>query len=80
MEMCLLLEVAACVWAAAHPVDLDAVQLLLPLHDVLHAMHPDVDVAHQHRLAHVLHQAAQRDVQRLQQLFDGTHVLLVIQN
>lgn len=31
-----------------YPVDLDVVQLLLPLHDVLHAVHPDVDVPHQH--------------------------------
>lgn len=64
----------------AHSVDLDVVQLLLPLQDVVHAVDPDVDVPHQHRLAHVLNEAAQRHVQRLQQLFDGTDVLLVIEN
>lgn len=64
----------------AHPVDLDAVQLLLPLHDVLHAVHPDVDVPHQDGLAHVLNKRAQRDVQHLEQLLDGTNVLLVIQD
>lgn len=43
-------------------------------------MHPDVDVAHQDRLAHVLHEAAQRHVERVKQLLDGPNVLLVIQN
>lgn len=65
---------------ASHPFDLDVVQLLLPLHDVLHAVHPDVDVAHQHGLAHVLNQAAQRQVEHLEQLLDGPDVLLVIQH
>lgn len=65
---------------ASYSFDLDAVQLLLPLHDVLHAVHPDVDVAHQHRLAHVLNEAAQRHVEHLEQLFDGPNVLLVIQH
>lgn len=60
--------------------DLDVVQLLLPLHDVLHAVHPDVDVAHQHGLAHVLNQAAQRHVEHLKQLLDGPDVLLVVQD
>lgn len=64
--------------ANAYPVNLDVVQLLVPLQDVLHAVHPDVDVAHQDRLAHVLDEGAQGDVQRLQQLLDGTNVLLVI--
>lgn len=41
-------------WVDTDSVDLDVVQLLLPLHDVLHAVHPDIDVAHQDRLAHVL--------------------------
>ena len=63
-----------------YPVDLDVVQLLVPLHDVLHAVHPGADVPHQHRLAHVLHQAAQGPVQGLQQLLDGPHVLLVRQH
>lgn len=62
------------------PVDLDVVQLLLPLHDVLHTAHPGVYVPHQDRLAHVLNKTAQRDVERLQQLLDGTNVLLVIKN
>lgn len=66
--------------AAPHSLNLDVVQLLLPLHDVLHAVHPDVDVAHQHRLAHVLDEAAQRQVERLKQLLDGPEVLLVVQN
>lgn len=66
--------------AAPHSFNLDVVQLLLPLHDVLHAVHPDVDVAHQDRLAHVLDEAAQRHVERLKQLLDGPEVLLVIQN
>ena len=61
-----------------HPVDLDVVQLLLPLQDVLHAVDPDVDVSYQNRLPHVLDQAAKRHVQALEQLLDGTHVLLVI--
>lgn len=63
-----------------YPVDLDVVQPLLPLQDVLHAVHPDVDVPHQDGLAHVLNKTAQRDVQRLQQLFDRTNVLLVIED
>lgn len=41
-----------------HPVYLNVVQLLLPLQDVFHAVHPDINVSHQHRLAHVLHQTA----------------------
>lgn len=65
---------------ASYFFDLYVVQLLLPLHDVLHAVHPDVDVAHQHGLAHVLNQAAQRHVEHLKQLLDGPHVLLVIQD
>lgn len=64
---------------ASHFFDLDVVQLLLPLYDVLHAVHPDVDVAHQHGFAHVLNEAAQRHVEHLKQLFDGPDVLLVIQ-
>lgn len=64
----------------SYPVDLDVVQPLLPLHDVLHAMHPGVDVPHQDRLAHVLYKTTQRDVERLQQLLDGPDVLLVIEN
>lgn len=64
---------------ASYFFDLDVVQLLLPLHDVLHAVHPDVDVAHQHGLAHVLNEAAQRHVEHLKQLFDGPDVLLVVQ-
>lgn len=67
-------------WADTYPVDLDVVQLLLPLHDVLHTAHPGVYVPHQDRLAHVLNKTAQRDVERLQQLLDGTNVLLVIKN
>lgn len=67
-------------WADAYPVDLDVVQLLLPLHDVLHAMHPDVNVPHQDRFAHVLNMTTQRDVERLQQLLDRTNILLVIEN
>lgn len=43
----------------AYPVNLDVVQLLLPLQDVLHAVHPHVDVPHQDGLAHVLDEAAQ---------------------
>lgn len=65
---------------ASYFFDLYVVQLLLPLHDVLHAVHPDVDVAHQHGLAHVLNQAAQRHVEHLKQLLDGPDVLLVIQD
>lgn len=42
-----------------NPVYLDVVQLLLPLQDVLHAVHPHVDVSHQDRLAHVLNQTTQ---------------------
>lgn len=67
-------------WADAYPVDLNVVQLMLPLHDVLHAVHPRIDVPHQHRLAHVLNKTAQRDIERLQQLLDGTDVLLVDQD
>lgn len=67
-------------WTDAYPVDLDVVQLLLPLQDVLHAVHPDVDVPHQDRFAHVLNKTTQRDVQSLQQFFDGTDVLLVIKD
>lgn len=67
-------------WADAHPVDLDVVQLLVPLQDVLHAVQPGVDVPHQDGLAHALNETAQRDVERLQQLLDGTDVLLVIEN
>lgn len=67
-------------WAGVYPVDLDVVQLLLPLHDVLHAVHPDVDVPHQDGLAHVLNKPTQRDVEHLEQLLDGTNVLLVIEN
>lgn len=66
--------------ATPHSFNLDVVQLLLPLHDVLHAVHPDVDVAHEDRLAHVLDEAAQRHIERLKQLLDGPEVLLVIQN
>ena len=66
--------------SGTHPIDLNVVQLLFPLQDILHAVHPDVNVAHQHRLAHVLDQAAQGDVERLQELLDGSHILLVIQN
>lgn len=68
------------IFRANYPVDLDAVQLLLPLQDVLHAVHPHVDVPHQDRLAHVLNKTAQRDVERLQQLLDGTDVLLVVED
>lgn len=66
--------------ADAYPIDLDVVQLLLPLQDVLHSVYPDVDVPHQHRLAHVLNEPTQRDIQGLQQLFDGADVLLVIED
>lgn len=65
---------------ASYFFDLYVVQLLLPLYDVLHAVHPHVDVAHQHGLAHVLNQAAQRHVEHLKQLLDGPDVLLVIQD
>lgn len=44
------------------PIYLDVVQLLLPLQDVLHSVYPDVDVPHQHRLAHVLNEPTQRDI------------------
>lgn len=64
----------------SHPVDLDVIQLLLPLQDILHAVHPDVDVPHQDGLAHVLNQTTQRHVERLQQLLDGSKVLLVIED
>lgn len=67
-------------WPDAYPVDLDVVQLLLPLQDVLHAVQPGVDVPHQDGLAHVLNETTQRDVERLQQLLDGPNVLLVIEN
>lgn len=65
-------------WADAHPVDLDVVELLVPLQDVLHAVHPRVDIPHQHRLAHVLNKTTKLEVERLQQLLDGSYVLLVI--
>lgn len=67
-------------WTNSYPVDLDAVQLLLPLQDVLHAVNPHVDVPHQDGLAHVLDEGAQGHVERLQQLLDGTNVLLVVQD
>ncbi|KAG7229429.1 hypothetical protein INR49_012820 [Caranx melampygus] len=63
-----------------YPVDLDVVQLLLPLQDVLHAVHPDVNVPNQDRFAHVLNKTTQRDIQLLQQFFDRSDVLLVIEN
>lgn len=64
--------------ARPYPVDLNAVQLLLPLQDVLHAVHPDVDVPNQDRFAHVLNKTTQGEVQLLQQLFDWPDVLLVV--
>lgn len=50
----------------AYPGDLDVVQLLLPVQNRLHAIHPHVNVANQHRLADSLDQCAQRRVEGLQ--------------
>lgn len=54
----------------AYPGDLNVVQLLLPVQDRLHPVHPHVDVPDQHALADPLHQRAQGRVEGLEQFPD----------
>ena len=51
----------------AYPGDLDVIQLLLPVQDRLHPIHPHVDVPHQHRLADSLDQGIPRRTKALSQ-------------
>lgn len=51
----------------AYPGDLNVVQLLLPVEDTLHPVHPHVDVSNQYRLADPLNQSTEGSVEGLQQ-------------
>lgn len=51
----------------AYPGDLNVVQLLLPVKNRLHPVHPHVDVSNQDRLADPLNQSAEGCVEGLQQ-------------
>lgn len=51
----------------AYPGDLNVVQLLLPVENTLHPVHPHVNVSNQDRLANPLNQSAEGCVEGLQQ-------------
>lgn len=51
----------------AYPGDLNVVQLLLPVENSLHPVHPHVDVSYKDRLANPLNQSAEGRVEGLQQ-------------
>lgn len=59
---------------------LQVLQLLLPGEDRLQPARPDVDVAHQHGLAHAADQGAEGGAQVLQEVFDQPRVLVVVEH
>lgn len=60
--------------------DLQILQLLLPAEDGLQTADPDVDVSHQHRLPNPPDEDTEGGTQVLEEVFDETGVLMVVED